>query len=176
LQGGTAALAVSTEPVPCMCFLIGAGNFDSIGQIHPALMDRIYGYGKVVRMNNDMPNTVENRRKYVQFIAQEVERFHLVPFSREACEETIDEGRRRSNKKDALSTKFRPLISIIKTSATLAMKEGAKVVERRHVVEAIDNHCKTIQRQILEHQMSARVVLLSNWARNRRAVSTNSGE
>ncbi|NIR87239.1 AAA family ATPase, partial [Candidatus Bathyarchaeota archaeon] len=99
--GGTAALAVSTEPVPCMCFLVGAGNFDSISQIHPALMDRIYGYGKVVRMNNDMPNTVENRRKYVQFIAQEVRRFHLIPFSREACEEIVDEGRRRSNKKEA---------------------------------------------------------------------------
>lgn len=154
--GDTAAMAVSTEPVPCITFLVGAGNFDAINQIHPALMDRIYGYGKVVRMNNEMPNTVENRRKYVQFIAQEVERFHLIPFSREACEEIIEEGRRRSNRKDALTTRFRPLIAIIKTAATLAMNEGCKVVERRHVVEAIENHCKTIQRQILEHQMSER--------------------
>jgi Lon-like ATP-dependent protease len=160
LTGGTAAMAVSTEPVPCMCFLVGAGNFDSINQIHPALMDRIYGYGKVVRMNNDMPNTVENRRKYVQFIAQEVNRFHLIPFTREACEETIEEGRRRSNKKDALSTKFRPLISIVKTAATIAVNEGSSLVERRHVQEAIDKHCKTIQRQILEHQLNERGKLL----------------
>ena len=160
LTGGTAAMAVSTEPVPCMCFLVGAGNFDSIGQMHPALMDRIYGYGKVVRMNNDMPNTVENRRKYVQFIAQEVKRFHLVPFSRGACEEIVEEGRRRSNKRDALTTKFRPLISFIKTAATLAMNAGSKVVERHHVQEAIENHCKTIQRQILEHQINERGKLL----------------
>jgi len=158
--GDTAAMSVSTQPIPCMTFLVGAGNFDSINQIHPALMDRIYGYGKVVRMNNDMPNTVENRRKYVQFIAQEINRFHLIPFSREACEEIIDEGRRRSNKKDALTTKFRPLIAIIKTSATLAMNEGAKVVERKHVIEAIEKHCKTIQRQILEHQLNERGKLL----------------
>jgi Lon-like ATP-dependent protease len=158
--GGTAAMAVATEPVPSMCFLVGAGNFDSIGQIHPALMDRIYGYGKVVRMNNDMPNTVENRRKYVQFIAQEASRFHLVPFSREACEEIIDEGRRRSDKKDALTTKFRPMIALIKTAATLAMNEGLQLVERRHVKEAIENHCKTIQKQILEHQISERGKLL----------------
>ena len=158
--GDTAAMAVSTEPVPAVTFLVGAGNFDSINQIHPALMDRIYGYGKVVRMNNDMPNTVENRRKYVQFIAQEVKRFNLIPFSREACEEIIEEGRRRSNKRDALTTRFRPLISIIKTAATLAMNEGCKVVERRHVREAIENHCKTIQRQILEHEMSERGKLL----------------
>ena len=156
----TAAMAVATEPVPCMCFLVGAGNFDSISQIHAALMDRIYGYGKVVRMNNDMPNTVENRRRFVQFIAQEVQRFHLVPFSREACIEILDEGRRRSNKRDALTTRFRPLIAIIKTAATLAMNEGLQVVERKHVKEAIEKHCKTIQKQILEHYVSERGQLL----------------
>jgi len=111
-------------------------------------------------MNNDMPNSVENRRKYVQFIAQEVSRFWLIPFSREACEEIIDKGRRRSNKNDALSTKFRPMISLVKTAATLAMNEGLELVERRHVREAIEKHCKTIQKQILEHQMSERGKLL----------------
>jgi Lon-like ATP-dependent protease len=123
-------------------------------------MDRFYGYGKVVRMNNDMPNTLENRRKYVQFIAQEVKRFNLIPFNKEACEEIVEEGRRKSNKKDALTSRFRPLIAIIKTAATLAMNEGCKVAERRHVREAIENHCKTIQRQILEHEMSERGKLL----------------
>jgi Lon-like ATP-dependent protease len=159
-EGNTAAMAVSTEPVPCMCFLVGAGNFDSIGQIHPALMDRIYGYGKVVRMNNDMPNTLENRKRYVQFIAQEASRFHLIPFSREACEEIVDEGRRRSNKRDGLSTRFRPMISIVKTAATLAVKQDCDVVERKHVKEAIEKHCKTIQKQLLEHQISERGQLL----------------
>ncbi|MDG6221704.1 MAG: AAA family ATPase [Candidatus Bathyarchaeota archaeon] len=157
---GTAAMSVATEPVPCMCFLVGAGNYDSIGQVHPALMDRIYGYGKVVRMNNTMPNTMENRRKYVQFIAQEVSRFRLLPFSKEACEEIINEGRRRSNKNNALSTKLRPMISIVKTAGTLAMNEDLKFVEAKHVKEAIENHCKTIQKQILEHQMSERGQLL----------------
>jgi lon-related putative ATP-dependent protease len=161
LHGGdTAAMAVSTEPVPAITFLVSAGNFDSINQIHPALMDRIYGYGKVVRMNNDMPNTVENRRKYIQFLAQEVKRFNLIPFSRDACAEIVEEGRRRSNKRDALTTRFRPLISIIKTSATLATNEGCGTVERRHVRDAIENHCKTIQRQILEHEMNERGKLL----------------
>jgi len=158
--GATAAMTVSTEPVPAITFLVGAGNFDSIGQIHPALMDRIYGYGKVVRMNNDMPNTLENRRKYVQFIAQEVKRFNLLPFRRDACMEIVEEGRRRSNKRDALSTRFRPLISIIKTSGTLAMNEKCKAVERRHVLKALNEHCKTIQKQLLEHEMHERGKLL----------------
>jgi len=154
--GGTAAMAVATEPVPCLCFLIGAGNFDSIPNIHPALMDRIYGYGKVVRMNNDMPNTLKNRRKYVQFIAQEAKRYHLPPFSREACEEIVAEGRRKSGKRDALTTKFRPLISIIKTAATLALNEKLKIVDVKHVKEAINEHCKTIQKQLQEHYIEER--------------------
>jgi Lon-like ATP-dependent protease len=158
--GDTAAMVVSTEPVPTITFLVGAGNFDSISQIHPALMDRIYGYGKVVRMNNDMPNTLENRRKYVQFIAQEVKRFNLIPFSRDACIEIVEEGRRRSSKRDALSTRFRPLISIIKTAATLAINEDCKTVERRHVLEALSEHCKTIQKQLMEHEMNERGKLL----------------
>ncbi|MCK4669121.1 AAA family ATPase [Candidatus Bathyarchaeota archaeon] len=158
--GGTAAMAVSTEPVPTITFLVGAGNFDSINKIHPALMDRIYGYGKVVRMNNDMPNTLKNRRKYLQYIAQEISRFNLIPFSRQACEEILEEGRRRSNKNDALTTRFRPLISIIKTAATLAMNEDCKAVQKRHVREAIEHHCKTIQRQILEHAINERGKML----------------
>jgi len=148
---GTSAMAVSTEPVPCLTFLVAAGNFDSISQIHPALMDRIYGYGKVVRMNNDMPNTQKNRRKYVQFIAQETKRFRFPPFSKGACEELVREGRRKSGKRDRLSTKFRPLIAIIKTASTLAMNEKSEFVLRKHVVDAVDNHCKTIQKQLLEH-------------------------
>jgi len=158
--GGSAEMAVATEAVPSLTFLVGAGNFDSIAKIHPALMDRIYGYGKVVRMNNDMPNTVKNRRKYVQFIAQETTRFHLPPFSREACMELISEGRRRSNKKDALTTKFRPLISLIKTAAILAENEKLKLVERKHVLEAINEHCKTIQKQILDHLIKEKGKLL----------------
>jgi len=158
--GDTSAMAVSTEPVPTINFLIAAGNFDSIGLIHPALMDRIYGYGKVVRMNNDMPNTVENRRKYVQFIAQEVKRFNLIPFSREACIEVTEEGRRRSGKNDALSVRFRGIITIVKTAATLAMDENCDVVEAKHVKEAISQHCKTIQRQLLESQMAERAKIL----------------
>jgi len=155
-EAGSAAMNVNTEPVPALCFLVAAGNFDSIPQIHPALMDRLYGYGRIVRMENDMPNTVENRRKYVQFIAQECERFKLLPFSREACIEVIEEARRRSGKRDALSTKFRPLISIIKTSSVLASNEGVKKVEKKHVIDAVENHCLTIERQILEHEIKER--------------------
>jgi len=148
--GETSAMAVSTEPVPCMVFFIAAGNLDSLPMIHHALMDRIQGYGKTVYMNNTMPNTVENRRKCVQFIAQEIKRFNLSPFSREACIELIEESRRKAGRKDRLTTKFRPLISIVKTASVLATNDGKNVVDAKYVKEAIEEHCKPIQLQIIE--------------------------
>jgi predicted ATP-dependent protease len=33
------------------------------------------------------------------------------------------------------------------------MNEGCRVVERRHVREATEQHCRTIQKQILEHEL-----------------------
>jgi lon-related putative ATP-dependent protease len=153
ISGDTAAMAVATEPVPCMNFLIVAGNMDSVPMIHPALMDRIRGYGKIVYMNNDMENNVVNRRKYIQFMAQEIKRFNLLPFTREACITVIGEARRKSGRSTKLTCKFRPMISVIKTASTLAANEGCKTVEKRHVDEALCVHCKSIQRQVLEREM-----------------------
>ena len=158
--GDTAAMAVSTEPVPSMVFLIAAGNLDSLPNIHAALLDRIQGYGKTVYMNNTMDNTVENRRKVVQFIAQEIKRFNLLPFTRESCMEVIKESRRKSGRKDKLTTKFRPLISVIKTASTLARNEGKTEVDVKYVNEAIDNHCKTIYQQVLERYIIEKNVYL----------------
>jgi Lon-like ATP-dependent protease len=154
--GDTAAMAVATEPIPCMVFLIAAGNMDSLCQIHPALMDRMVGYGKVVYMNNRIYNTEENRRKYVQFIAQETKRFNLLPFTRDACIAIIDEARKKSGRNDRLTCYFRQMISILKTSSTLAMIEKSSMVTEDHVKLALGEHCKTIQKQVLERTIEER--------------------
>jgi len=166
--GGTSAMAVATEPVPALIFFIAAGNFDSIGMIHPALMDRIVGYGSVVRFNNDMENTVENRRKYVQFIAQETKRFRYIPWSREACEEVLREGQRRSGWSDRLSTKFRGLVDVVLKASQLALRDYQltlspsenPIVRTQHVKLALDEYCKSIQKQLLDDMMERRGRLL----------------
>jgi len=125
------------------------------------LLDRIQGYGKVVYMNNDMPNNIDNRRKFVQFISQEIHRFHLLPFSREACIAIIDEARRKSDKKDYLTCKFRPMISIIKTASVLARNENKEVVEVKHVEEALREHCKSIGFQVMEKMIEEQELYLT---------------
>lgn len=151
--GDTAAMSVSTEPIPCMVFLIAAGNMDSVPQINLALMDRIRGYGKIVYMNTDMDNNIKNRRKYVQFISQEIKRFNLLPFTREACLSIVTESRKKSGRNAKLTCKFRPMISVIKTASTLASNAGEKVVDVKYVQEAICEHCKSISQQLLERSI-----------------------
>jgi lon-related putative ATP-dependent protease len=159
LNGGdTAAMAVATEPIPCMNFLIAAGNLDSLPHIHYALLDRIHGYGKMVYMSNDMPNIPENRRKYVQFISQEVKRFHLLPLSRDACIAVIEEAIRKSGKNNTITCKFRPMIGTIKTASVLAQNEGLKIVERKHVNDALNEHCKSIALQVMEKQIENHII------------------
>jgi Lon-like ATP-dependent protease len=136
-----------------MVFLIAAGNMDSVPMIHAALMDRIYGYGKVVYMNNRIPNTTENRRKYIQFMAQEIKRFNLLPFNRDACMAIIEEARRKSGRKDRLTCYFRQMITVIKTASILAMNEGRKEVELKDVQSALCEHCKSVQKQVLERMV-----------------------
>ena len=67
---------------------------------------------------------------------------------------------RRSDKRNSLITKFRPIIGVLKTAGQLALNQGLEFVEVSHVQEAVAEHCKTIQQQILEHQIEERGALL----------------
>jgi len=92
---------VMTDPVPCDFILVAAGNYSVIEQMHPALRSRIRGYGYEIYMEDLMEDTDENRRKIVQFIAQQVERDGKIPhFSKDACEEIILEAKRRAGMKN----------------------------------------------------------------------------
>lgn len=86
---------VRTKKVPCDFILVAAGNLETLKAMHPALRSRMRGYGYEFHMNNTMPDTVENRRKLVQVVAQEVEKDGKIPhFTRNAVKEVVNEARR----------------------------------------------------------------------------------
>ena len=76
---------VRTEPVPCKFVMVAAGNLDAIQGMHPALRSRIRGYGYEVYMSESMPDTPENRDKYIKFIAQEIKNDGKIPALRSVC-------------------------------------------------------------------------------------------
>ncbi len=141
---------VRTEPVPCDFILVAAGNLDTVDKMHPALRSRIRGYGYEVYMRTTMPDTIENRRKLVQFVAQEVKRDGKIPhFTKEAVEEIVREAQRRGGRKGHLTLRLRDLGGIVRAAGDVAVKKGKKYVEREDVLEAM-RMAKPLEKQLAD--------------------------
>ena len=144
---------VRTEPVPCDFILIAAGNLDTVQKMHPALRSRIRGYGYEVYINETLPDTLENRRAYAQFVAQEVKKDGKIPhFTKEAVIEIIREGRRRAGRKGHLTLMLRDLGGLIRAAGDLASEQGAIHVTAEHIINA-----KTMARS-LEQQIGDKYI------------------
>lgn len=141
---------VRTEPVPCDFILVAAGNLDTVDKMHPALRSRIRGYGYEVYMRTTMPDTVENRRKLVRFVAQEVVKDGKIPhFTKDAVEEIVREAQKRAGRKGHLTLRLRDLGGIIRAAGDIAIREGAKYVTREHVFKALQL-AKPLEKQLAD--------------------------
>jgi Lon-like ATP-dependent protease len=128
---------VKTEPVPCDFVMVAAGNLDAIEGMHPALRSRIRGNGYEIYMEETMPDTPENRERFMTFIAQEVTNDGMIPhFDQGAIEEILHEARRRSNRKGHITLKLRDMGGLIRVAGDLARKENAPYATREHVIDA----------------------------------------
>ena len=144
---------VRTEPVPCDFVLVAAGNYEDLQKVHPALRSRIRGYGYEIYMNWDMPDNGENRKKLVQFIAQEIKKDGRIPaFGSDAAEAIIFEARRRATKKNTLTLKLRDLGGLIRAAGDIAIAKQHKSVTPEDLQEA------KISAQTLEQQIASKIM------------------
>lgn len=146
----SAGSLVRTTPAPCDFILVIAGNWEDLKKMHPALRSRIRGYGYEVVVNEDMDDTPENRRKLVQFVAQEVRRDGKIPhFTKEAVEIIILEAKNRSGKKGKLTLRLRELGGLVRAAGDIAVEKGHKYVLPEDVYEALER-VKTLEEQEAE--------------------------
>ena len=88
-------------------------------------------------MSESMPDTPENREKFIRFIAQEIKNDGKIPhFDKGAMEEILREARRRSNRKGHLTLKLRDMGGLIRVAGDLARQEGVEVTTADHVIAA----------------------------------------
>ena len=128
---------VRTEPVPCRFVMIAAGNQDAVQNMHPALRSRIRGYGYEVYMQEKMPDTEENQKKFIRFVAQEVRNDGKIPhFNRGAIDEVLREARRRANRKGYITLKLREMGGLIRVAGDLARADGSELTTTDHVITA----------------------------------------
>jgi Lon-like ATP-dependent protease len=147
----SAGAMVRTDMVPCNFILIAAGNVQTVKDMHPALRSRIRGYGYEVYMHDTMKDTEENRDKIVRFVAQEVTKDKKIPhFTAGAVEEIINQARKMANRKAHLTLRFRELGGLIRAAGDVALEEGAKAVDKKHVFTA-KKVARTLEQQMADN-------------------------
>ena len=146
----SAGSLVRTTPAPADFILVIAGNWEDLKKMHPALRSRIRGYGYEIVVNEDMDDTPENRRKLVQFVAQEVRRDGKIPhFTKEAVEIIVLEAKNRSGKKGKLTLRLRELGGLVRAAGDIAVEKGHKHVLPEDVYDALER-VKTLEEQEAE--------------------------
>ena len=138
-----------TDPVPCDFVLVAAGNYMDLEKVHPALRSRIRGYGYELYMNDDMEDNDGNRKKIVQFIAQEIKKDGKIPhFSPDAVEEIIFEAKRRAGRKNKLTLKLRDLGGLVRAAGDIAKAKSHDLVLVEDVMEA-KRSARTLEQQMV---------------------------
>ena len=152
---------VKSQPVPCEFVLVAAGNLDSVygardengiqhGGMHPALRSRIRGYGYETYMKTTMPDTDENRKKLIRFVAQEVNKDKKIPhFTKEAVAEVIREAQRRAGRKGHLTLRLRELGGLVRVAGDIAKDRNLPIVSRAEV-QAAKRVARSLEQQIAD--------------------------
>src|SRR5688572_27373933 len=144
---------VKTEPVPCNFILVAAGNLDALQGMHPALRSRIRGYGYEVYVRDRMEDTVENRRKLIRFVAQEVKRDGKIPhFTKTGVSEIIHEAQRRAGQKGKLTLRLRELGGLVRVAGDLAHEEKSESASADHVLRA-KSVARSLEQQIYDRHI-----------------------
>ena len=145
----SAGAMVRTTPAPTDFILVAAGNLETLNHMHPALRSRIRGYGYEIYMNDTMEDSIENRKKIIQFIAQEVKGDGKIPhFTPDACEMVVMEAKKRADKGNKLTTRFRELGGIIRAAGDIAIKNGKVLTDVQDVKDALSK-VKSIEDQMI---------------------------
>jgi len=147
---------VRSQAVPCDFVLVASGNIQVLEGMHIAMRSRIRGYGYEVFMKDNMPDTKENRKKLIQFVAQEIKNDGRIPhFSSEALDEIIREAKRRAGKKESLTLRLRDLGGLVRAAGDVAKELGLELVEAEHVLTA-KKYSRTLEQQIADRSILQR--------------------
>ncbi|MFA5452374.1 MAG: ATP-binding protein [Candidatus Methanomethylophilaceae archaeon] len=137
----SAGASVKVENVPCDFILVAACNIQDLENILSPLRSRIIGCGYEVLVDVAMPDTPENRAKYAQFVAQEVQMDGHIPHATiDAVESIIAEGRaraKRDNQAGSLTLRLREMGGLIRAAGDIATVENAPLITEDHIKRAI---------------------------------------
>lgn len=126
------------EPIPLDLKVILIGN----DEIYHLLYDADEDFHKIFKIKADfdhkMERNEENISSYASFVATRTKIESLVPFDRSAISTIVEYGSRLVEDQRFLSTQFGELKDLTIESDFIAREQGAKMVGRKHVEQALD--------------------------------------
>lgn len=154
MNPSSAGAAVKVNRVPCSFIFVGACNINELDGILPPLRSRILGGGYELLLDTTMPKTKENLEKIAQFFSQEVLLDTKIPHgTRGAVSMLTKEAETRAQEvdgaKNALTLRLRDLGGVIRLAGDLAKVEDAKLIEAKHIKEAVKNS-RSVEQQLVE--------------------------
>jgi len=157
---------VKVDAVPCDFILVSAINLSDIHKIMPALRSRISGDGYEVVVNSVMDDTVQNRLKFAQFVAQEIKKDTKIPHaSQKAVLALLNIARKKArilDQRAGISLRLRSLSGILKSAGDWAVLEGSPLIEQKHVDMAL-KHGKMAEEQMSAKYGSIFKASMSDW-------------
>jgi ATP-dependent Lon protease len=150
----SAGASVKVDNVPCDFIFVGACNIQDLHHIISPLRSRITGSGYEVLVANTMPDTPENRARFLQFTAQEIRMDGRIPHAdTKAVEELIREARKRARvldrKNKSLTLRLRDMGGVLRAAGDIAVTEGNELITVDNVQQAL-KRSRTAEEQIKE--------------------------
>ncbi len=141
----SAGASVRVDKVPTDFILVAACNIQDLQYILSPLRSRIVGSGYEILMEIALPDTPENRMKYMQFIAQEIIIDGKIPhMTIEAAKLIVDEGKRRAKEIDHkdghLTLRLRELGGLIRAAGDIAVSQDKKITDVEDVNVALKTY------------------------------------
>ncbi|MFH1416097.1 MAG: AAA family ATPase [Elusimicrobiota bacterium] len=152
VYGLISTATLKPEPVTLDIKVIIIGN--------PYIYHLLYLYDedfrKLFKVKADFDTTIEKTgsmvNKYAQLIATKCRQENLLPLTRDAVAKIIDYSSRISDHKKKLTAKFIDIEDIIREACYWARTKKAKVVEKNHVVKALEE--KTYRSNMIDNKLN----------------------
>ncbi len=125
------------EPIPINTKVILVGSHYIYYLLQEYDRDFQKFFKLVAEFDYEMPRTPENEWELARFVKTIAEKKGCLPFNKKALAEFVECASRLADDQDKLSTQFNKLQEYVVEASVWARRDGARVVDSKHVQQAI---------------------------------------
>ncbi len=130
-------VAIQVEPIPLNIKVIMIGDSESFHRLYSMDEDFQKVFKVKADFGDDIKLTEENLNFYTRFLRKLSIEEGLLPFNPSGVARVVEFGVRHAGRRTRISTQFSEVADLVRESSFWALKEGFRVVDSSHVVQAM---------------------------------------